>query len=46
MERFVISQEAYEQLLRILERPVTDLPKLKKLFERPSPWAEQDNDDA
>jgi uncharacterized protein (DUF1778 family) len=37
---FVLDPDAYQELLDILEREPEDLPRMRELMIKPSPWDE------
>lgn len=39
---YKLAEEEWQRFLAMLERPAQDLPKLRLLMSRPSPFAEED----
>jgi uncharacterized protein (DUF1778 family) len=38
-----LSAEAFDKFIEMLNRPSRDMPKLRALMQRPSPFASQEN---
>ncbi|MGI6873930.1 DUF1778 domain-containing protein [Amycolatopsis sp. 3B14] len=42
---FVLEDERWEEFQRLLDTPVREMPKLRALFSRPSPFVDRDDQD-
>lgn len=43
--RIILDPEAYDEFIRMLEQKPRDMPKLRKLLEKESPFADPEEDE-